>query len=182
MKFSIVIPIKDKSDKLKKCLESIDKYTRNYEIILDTSAGFAHSINEGIRKSKGDYIILLHDDCTVTKGWTDKLATVGAFKVGECSDAFEDWGAFYPGTYCTDPTLNPDYSFFLCLSRKVLKKIGKFDEWYKSPWCQDVDMGLQIKSKGLKIECLEGKIIHYPPLQHTHNDSQREHLNKKWGV
>jgi O-antigen biosynthesis protein len=182
MKLSLVIPTRrDKID----CLKSINKYTKDYEIVLaKDKKGFVENLNDGIRRAKGDYIILLHDDCEVTKGWTDELAEVGAFKLGEYNDSFNNWGGFVdPPAYCTSPFENPDYAYWLCLSRKVVKKIGEFDKKFTKPFYQDVDMGLHIKKKGFKIECLSGKIIHNNGEgSGVPDEGQRLYLNKKWSI
>jgi GT2 family glycosyltransferase len=156
---SLIIPTRrDKID----CLKSIKKYTKDYEIVLASSKkGFVENLNDGIKRAKGDYIILLHDDCEVTEGWADKLADSGAFKLGEYNDSFNNWGGFIdPPAYCVSPFEHPDYAYWLCLSKKVVKKVYPFDEKFTKPYYQDVDMGLHLKKHGYKIECLPGKIIH----------------------
>jgi GT2 family glycosyltransferase len=176
---SIVIPTR--RDDLQECLDSIDRHTDNYEVILvKGKKGLAKKINEGIARATGEYIILLHDDSIVTSGWAEELAEVGAFKVGEMNDKFEHWGGLN-GDYCKNINFNPDYSSFLCLSKQAVEKIGKFDEWYEEPHCLDVEMGLQIRSKGFKIKCLPGKIIH----RHSVGagvavPKQEKYLKKKW--
>jgi len=179
---SIVIPTR-RPDNLRYCLDAIDRHTRNYEVVLvDREGGIAEKINEGIRKAKGDHIVLLHDDCEVTSGWADELADVGCFKVGEMGDLFECWGGFYPGDYCKNPQLHPDYCFFLCLSKEVAKKVIPFDEKFTKPYYQDVDMGLHLKSKGYKIKCLPGKIKHLVAEgAGVVVPEQKEYLDKKWG-
>lgn len=181
MKISIVIPTRRPND-LNECLSSIERHTKDYEVILvKEKGGLAEKINKGIKRAKGDYIILLHDDIEVTSGWADKLAEVGCFKIGEANDAYDTWGGFYPGMFCQDPTRNPDYCFFLCLSKEAIKKIGKFDEYYTKPFYQDVDMGFQIRSKGYKIKCLPGKIIHRcGEGAGAEVPEQKEYLERKW--
>jgi GT2 family glycosyltransferase len=182
-KISIVIPTRREND-LKECLSAIERHTKGYEVILvKRKTGLAKKINEGIKKAKGDYIILLHDDVAVTSGWADKLAEVGAFLTGENNDDYETWGGFYPSSYCQDIKLNPDYSFFMCISKKAMGKIYPFDEWYTKPWCQDVDMGFHIRKKGFKIECLPGKIIHRcGEGAGLYDEEQLKHLRKKWDL
>ena len=175
---SIIVPIRKGND-VSTLLKSLDENTSNYEVIIEDEGGFAEAINNGIEKSKGDYVALLHDDNLVTPGWADELADVGCFNVRESAGWI--WGGFYPGSFCTDPKLNPDYSMFLCLSKKAIKKIGKFDENFKNPWCQDVDMGFQIRKAGFKIKCLPGKIIHnWAGGEHT--GENENYLKRKWGI
>ena len=176
---SIIIPTRKGNDTTK-VTESIKKHTKgSYEIIIEDEGGFAEAINIGAKRAQGDYIILLHDDNVVTEGWADELAEVGCFNVRESSGS--NWGGFYPGGYCTDQELNPDYAMFLCLSKEAAKKILPFDENFKNPWCQDVDMGFRIKEKGFKIKCLPGKIIHnWAGGEHTGTNEQ--YLIEKWGI
>ena len=178
MRTSIVIPAKRDSEIIKKCLDSIEKHTKDYEVIIEENGTYSEAVNNGLKKAKGDYIILLHDDCEVTKGWADKLIDCGAFRIGELDDTLQIYGGYYPNEgYCQDGS--PDYSMFICLSKDVIKDIGKFDEFYKSPWCFDVEMGMHLKSKGYKLKPLEGKVIHHH-MGGKHSDENRSYLERKW--
>ena len=157
---SILIPTK-RGDELPKCLESIKKHTQGeYEIILlDYEGGFNQKLNDGFKRSVGEYIIILHDDNEVLEGWADQLEDVGAFHCGELKDTNQIHGATFSGQYVFNAA--PDYSAFIQMSRKVAKKVFPLDENYHSPWCADADMGRKIKKLGLKIKPLKGKIIHW---------------------
>ena len=81
---SIIIPTYTNHKGLVECLDSIKKYTdmSQAEIIVvangapeetrplatlwfDKPLGFAKAVNAGIRASKGDYVVLLNDDCVL---------------------------------------------------------------------------------------------------------------------
>ncbi len=102
---SIIIPTKDKSDILKRCLESIYLKTtyKNYEVIvIDNNSSekstfklldhykkkyknfrtysyqcefnYSYLNNEGVKKSKGDYVVLLNNDTEViSNDWLTKM-------------------------------------------------------------------------------------------------------------
>ncbi|MDR1703033.1 MAG: glycosyltransferase family 2 protein, partial [Sporomusaceae bacterium] len=96
-KTSIVILTYNKLDYTKICLESIRRYTWDYEIIVVDNGstdgtpawlqtqkditiilnaenkGFAGGCNQGIVKSTGDVIVLLNNDTIVTPRWLDNL-------------------------------------------------------------------------------------------------------------
>ena len=104
-KISIIIPTKDKSVILKRCLESIYKYTqyKNYEVIVvDNNSkedstfellkhyqkkysnfsyytyqcefNYSYLNNEAVKKSSGEYIVLLNNDTEViSKDWLQKM-------------------------------------------------------------------------------------------------------------
>lgn len=175
---SIIIPTRRNPEET---ITSIKKHTKDYElVIIEREGGFAEKLNEGIKKAKGDYLVFLHDDCEVCEGWLDDLPRkVGAFHLGEFSGKMWIWGGYYPEGYCTDLLENPDYSYFLCIKKEAMDKIGQFDEWFYNPWCQDVDMGLQIKKAGLTIRCLEGKVIHHQRGGKRLIENE-EYLKKKW--
>lgn len=166
-------------------LDSIAKHTDSYEVVVQVEGdGFAQKLNKAVARARGDYLVFLHDDCELTEGWADELAEVGAFHLGENNDAFQTWGGYInPEGYCTDPANPPDYAYFCCISKEAMQKIGPFDERYKEPWCQDCDMGMQIKKAGFTYKCLPGKIIHRPsPLSGVPDAKQRGYFERKWNV
>ena len=80
---SIIIPTYLNHKGLVECLESVRKYTSgDHEIIVvangapeetrplatlwfDKPIGYAKAINEGVKVAKGEYIVLLNDDCVL---------------------------------------------------------------------------------------------------------------------
>lgn len=183
-KFSLIVPTR-RYDAVE-TVRSIEANTTDYELILVRGQrGFAAKLNEGVALATGDYLIFLHDDCEVTPGWTDVLPKhVGSFCLGESNDSFDTWGGFVdPEGYCTDPSQHPDYSYWICVTKEAMERIGKFDPRFEYPYYQDVDTGLTIKKKGYKIECLPGKIIHHNGEgSGVPDERQRGYLNRKWGI
>lgn len=180
---SIIIPTRN-AENAKECVASIAKNTKvPYEVVIvSRDGGCAEKINEGIEKCKGDYVVILHDDCEVTEGWDEEVSDVGAFRVSERDGTLQIYGGFFTGCerYChCHENIPPEYSFFLCLSKSALEKIGKFDEAYHNPWCLDVDMGMQIKKAGFIIRPLKGHVIHHSRNLTTDNVN-RSYLIKKW--
>ena len=92
---SIIIPTYTNSKGLKECLDSVRKYTTgDYEIIVvangapeetrplatlwfDEPLGYAKAVNAGIKASKGEYVVLLNDDCVLLpqapNEWIERL-------------------------------------------------------------------------------------------------------------
>jgi len=100
MKTSIVILNWNTLDLLKKCVNSIKKHTKDYEIIIidngsnekgtkefiskstdkfifnNYNVGFAKGNNQGARISEGDFICFLNSDTEVTEGWLEHMKAI----------------------------------------------------------------------------------------------------------
>lgn len=90
-KTSIVILTTGKNEHIKKCVDSIQRHTQNYEIIVvdngsapaysgpgvvirnQKNLGFPAGVNQGIKKATGDVIVFLNDDTVVPPLWQDHL-------------------------------------------------------------------------------------------------------------
>lgn len=116
---SIIIPVCNCLQYLKKCLDSVYKYTNNYEVIIidngsnsetkkyiseldqfdlkiitnSENKGFGYGNNQGIKVAEYDFLCFLNSDTLVTLDWLYKLQK--AFKVNK------DCGFTSPTTcYC----------------------------------------------------------------------------------
>ena len=99
-KVSIIIPVCGALEYLKRCIDSIVKYTLNYELIIidngsdkktkeyiakqqeklgfilqtnKKNTGFSYACNQGIKLSTCDYLCFLNSDTVVTPNWLSKL-------------------------------------------------------------------------------------------------------------
>lgn len=118
-KVSIVVLVRNELDYIKKCFDSINKCTADYELIVINNGGgkktkdylrslkkfnltvitnkenmgFSYGCNQGIKVAKHEYICFLNSDTIVTPRWLDKL--MAPFKV------YKDCGMVGPSTsYC----------------------------------------------------------------------------------
>ncbi len=183
MTFSIIIPTRNtRSQSLQIAADSIREHTKDYELIVveGEDLGLNEKLNKGILASRGEYIVMLHDDVTVHEGWLDELADVGALRTMEMNGVFECWGGL-GGGYCSDINQHPDYSAFLVVKREALAEIGLPDPAYKEPGWQDTDYGQQIRAKGYKITCLPGTITHRA-LNSTLSATNEAYYKQKWGL
>ena len=103
-KVSIIIPVADQLQFVKKCIESVYKYTQNFELIIidnnskketedylrflpdiiyqrnDENKGVPYAWNQGIKLAKYDYICFLNSDTIMSVNWLGKLMKVWSIK------------------------------------------------------------------------------------------------------
>lgn len=198
---SVVIPNWNGKHLLKICLPSLGKQTlRNSEIIvvdngsqdgsgkyikenypkvfvieLDKNYGFAKAVNIGIRRSKGNYLIILNNDTEADKDYLKYLVQAAGQhpEVGfvtakilnfykrnildSAGDAVDVVGHSYNiglGEKDGEKFNKEGYSFLVTaggslFKREVFKKIGYFDEDYHT-YMEDVDLCLRAQLQGFK--------------------------------
>jgi glycosyltransferase involved in cell wall biosynthesis len=174
IKYSIIIPTSTNVDGLSKLLTSIIEHTdlSDKEIIVvvntddhtlygndhsaeiynliflkfPTQLGYGRAVNEGIKKSKGEYIILLNDDCLLLNqeknAWVEMLYAPFEPELGV--------GVTCPLT-SHSKELNFDYAIFFCsmISKRLIDKIGMLDESFGS-YYEDLDFCMRAKAIGVK--------------------------------
>ncbi|WP_338835698.1 glycosyltransferase [Neomoorella thermoacetica] len=146
----IVICVHNALDDVKKCLESILKYTSEpYRLILvddgsdiatrlfleeyartikatlirnEVARGYTCAANQGLRYSSADYVVLLNSDTVVTPGWLDRMI--------ECADSDVRIGIVGPLSNCA--------------SWQSVPKIEDNGDWAQNPLPENlsvIDMG-----------------------------------------
>jgi GT2 family glycosyltransferase len=196
MDLSIII-VNFKTDKLvRDCINSINKSKSKvkYEIIvIDNSGdnrGFAKANNEGIKRAKGKYILLLNSDTIIKNGAIDKLYNF--------AEKHSDAGVVVPQLLNIDGSVQPSCfrsptigravrQYFLgeknlgdkyypkekeptvvesavmaafLITPKALGKVGKLNEKYFL-YFEDLDYCREVNKAGLKIYYLpEAKVVH----------------------
>lgn len=179
MKYTIIIPTNNHcEDLLRPCLESIIQYTNlnNLEVIVvangckdqtlpyvlslgppfklissDAALGYTKAVNEGIKKAKGEYIVLMNDDCVLLPQnphqWLDMLA--GPFvKSPQC-------GISGPVKFQWDCGGNWYYSmafWLVMIPRKVIDQVGLLDEIYSPGMGEDGDYCIRAQQAGYTLE------------------------------
>ena len=116
--------------------------------------GYTKAANEGMRRAKGDFIILLNDDVILLNQlknyWVNrllepfffdiKMGITGCHKL-RCHVTNED---FIVG-YC------------MCVKKEVIDKIGYYDEIFSPGYGEDIDYNLRAKKEGFLIQEVGGQ-------------------------
>lgn len=196
--FSIVIPVFNNHELTGLCLQSIaDCPSMPHEIIIvdngsdpaisgatirnDENFGFPIAVNQGIKASSGDVIIILNNDVIVTQNWLERFNYhLQKYDiVGACTnsisgpqqiliDRYDDkQGLYEQASKFQDENLNSSIPFhrvvFFCVAikRAVIDKIGYLDEVYSPGNFEDDDYCLRAIKSGFKCGIAKDIFVHH---------------------
>ncbi|WDV45730.1 glycosyltransferase family 2 protein [Clostridiaceae bacterium M8S5] len=229
-KVSIVIPVYNQIEYTKMCLKSIKRHTDvDYEIIVinngsiddteeylqrqqniisihnKTNLGYPKAINQGIAIARGDYIILLNNDCIVTKEWVKRLIKASNIPrvgiVGVMSNYAQHPQLIMLLDYDIEnidkitKQIQKKYDnryfyvtrilgFCMLIKKEVIKKIGGFDDTFGMGFFEDDDFSLRAILSGYKnIIARDVFVYHYGSATFKKENIRRDKLlNENWKV
>lgn len=138
--------------------------------------GFIHSCNAGARVAKGEYLVFLNNDTTVTPDWLDALidtfdqhpraGVAGArliYPDGRLQEAggivFNDASGWNYGR--GDPADRPEYNFAsetdyvsgacLAIPRQLFRELAGFDPRYAPAYYEDTDLCFRVRDAGYRV-------------------------------
>jgi GT2 family glycosyltransferase len=204
-KASLIIPVLNQHDLTYDCISTVLKYTTNCEIIIidngstppfkppfsgftemkvirnEENKGFPVAVNQGIREAKGDIIILLNNDVTVTEGWAERLtAHLNEYSiVGPCTNFCAGLQRVTPPVYKTKAELDKlasDWAeefegeiqevnfvigFCMAFNKSLFDEIGEFDESMWPSSGEEVDFCFRAREIGHKIAIVRDVYVHH---------------------
>jgi len=177
------------TDKTQPFLKEFQETHDNCQIILNSrNLGFARGNNQGIKKAKGQYLVILNNDVFVTPDWLTELVNcsnsnpnVGIVgtkllypdtrKIQHAGVVFGPNGKpfhIYRNQKSTDNRVNNPKLYnavtaaCMLVKRSVITELGGFDERYKIGSYEDVDFCLRARLKKYKIlYCPKSEMFHY---------------------
>jgi GT2 family glycosyltransferase len=166
--------------------------SRLHMLCTSRPLGEAEARNVGLKQSRGKYILLLDSSIELTGDVFTLLAQVLADSrvgiTGFRGLLTDDLRHFEESTAAEVEVIDG-----LCMAfpRKLLKKVGLFDERYRFPYYMDIDFNFAVRSSGAQAVVTPNlPIISHPLLQDVHlSDAERTRLTKrnfyrfleKWG-
>lgn len=231
--FSIIIPVYNGIRYTRECIESIRNHTslntaeliiidngstdetpdylkHQSELVVITNSvnkGFPAAVNQGLRRARGEYFVVLNNDIAVPPGWlehfretieaTDRYGVLGPVTnyisglqmvspvpysavSGMYSFARKLWEQ-YGTSVLTADTLR---GFCMVIRRDVIEAIGGFDERFKIGNYEDDDFCLRAQRKGFLCGIAQGIFIHhygsatFKTLDTEYAEILRENVNK----
>ena len=208
--YSIIIPVYNSVEYTKECIESIRRCSPMDEteiIIIDNGStdntaeylksekdikvitnkendGFASAVNQGIRRARGDFLVILNNDVVVSDSWLDRLRRVSEtdFQLGIVGPVtnYISGSQMIPDVPYDSIEKMPEYAenrwtkygmslkyeqnlrgFCLFVKKKVVETIGGFDERFRIGNYEDDDFCLRALRAGIKCAIAEGVFIHH---------------------
>lgn len=191
--FSIIIPTYKRNDLLRLCLDRLAPHKQTisqatYEVIVSDDGsimeqceiiddyqwvkwvegphkGPAANRNNGVKYSKGEWLIFLDDDCIPEKGLLEaykKSIDANSSKVYE-GRIYVDEPRYSLGI--TSPVnLNGGYlwSCNFLIHKNLFLELSGFDERFPFAAMEDVDLKLRIEKSGYSIEFVEDASVCHP--------------------
>lgn len=175
---------------------------------LEENRGFAAGCNAGARAARGDLLLFLNNDTTVTPDWAtplrdalrdDRTGAVGPLLLypdgrnQHCGIFFSLFGnpghlyARFPGTH---PALRRPHALqaitgaCLALRRADFAACGGFHEGYRNGY-EDMDLCLSLRRRGLTLRVIpDSVVVHHEgrtPGRKEHNEANADLFAARWG-
>ncbi len=181
-------------------------------ITNQTNLGFSKGVNQGIKAADGDHIMLLNNDTIVANNWLkNQLRCIDSkLKVGivgprsncargkpgtiECNlNGLEEIVKFSNNFNKPDVNkwfeLNAVAGFCMLIKRKVIEKIGLFDEDFEYGLFEDRDYCCRARENGFKVYCAGDTFVYHfghrtfegnnLPQRHIFNKNMKR-FKQKW--
>lgn len=175
-KISVVIPHWPKTPEhesaLKRCVDSLVGVD---EIIVEVNdgIGFAKACNLGLKKTTGDYILVVNNDTVVTRGNLENLCVPDTVVVPRMATGQVD---------------NMPRAFY-CMPRSVYEKVGGYDERFEGGYFEDDDLirrwmkaGVPILVKHIvEVNHIGGLTMNTLDKNELYNQNKQKY-EEKWGI
>lgn len=162
----------------KKCVESIRKHTKDYELIVvdngstdgtveylkaqkdikvilnKDNAGWIKGVNQGFKVMKGEYMCMMNNDIEVTPFWWEKLEAHFHKGVGAVAPTAKNTSGVHSPKFNQGRPEHDEVNwlvgFCIVIERNVYENIGGLDECFGWGHSDDVDYCYRMSQMGYK--------------------------------
>ncbi len=160
----------------------------NARLIRQANAGPAAARNRGAHEARGTIILFTDDDCVPVSNWVDEMlepfrdpevvGTKGIYRTTQQQLMARFVQIEYEERYrlmAGFPTIDFVDTYSAAFRRERFLEIGGYDTSFPVACAEDADLSYRMSARGWKMKFATGAIV-----RHTHPDSFREYLKKKY--
>lgn len=169
-RFEIIVVDDGSTDGTHSLIKTLQKKNPNLYLFGQSRGGTSRARNLGIKNARGEIIAFTDDDCLSHKDWLEQLDN--AFEKKPQALGIEGKTLTYPAkiTPFTAQIVNLNGGGYqtcnIAYKRKILQKLGGFDEKFGLFHCDDVDFALMVLKRG-SIHFEPKAIVVHPPRKTT---------------
>lgn len=159
---SLIIPSYTPTSKLKemeqRCIDSL-KYGRPDEVLViegSEKTTYASAVNDGLRKAKGDTLIIGNNDLIFTPGWLEAIVEpLAEYDIISLKTSDQGWE--------TEDRITEGDKFgsLFAMKRKVYETIGGFDQDNFPDYFTDLDYHTRALGAGFRIGKNHGHVVEH---------------------
>ena len=168
----VIVIDNNSKDSTKKVVSNFNKKLP-IKYIFEPKVGIPIARNTGIKNARYDIIAFIDDDCVVDKGWVKNLLnTINSSNLTVIQEHIKPllknklWSNIIQlflqdafNSHNTKSRLRPLFTGNLIISKKIFKRVGCFDETFKSG--EDIELGIRLQQKGYKIRYSPDIIVYH---------------------
>lgn len=168
MKYSVVIPTRNREDQLKQCVESVKQsLPKDTEIIVIRDLGKSEARNAGIAKARGEIITFIDDDCVADPLWLTELVkcfddpAIGIV-IGTTIYRHRRYRGRFPERIVQNFGRWPGAGN-IAYRKKVFQTAGGFDPFFDHYNNEDTEMAIRAVSRGFRAATAPRAIVFHQP-------------------
>ncbi|MDO8525978.1 MAG: glycosyltransferase family 2 protein, partial [Candidatus Omnitrophota bacterium] len=176
--YRIILVDNASDDAAKNYLEGLNRAWPRQIVLIrnEKNLGFVKAINQGIAVSTAPYVCLLNNDTLVTKGWLKEMTAIAASAddIGIVNPSSNNLGQkpaqgepleLYAEKISKESgqviELGAGIGFCMFIKRKLLERIGGFDEIYGMGNFEDTDFSRRAAQAGYRCVRACGAYVHH---------------------
>lgn len=129
----------------------------------DHNLGFVKAVNQGIKASSAPYICLMNNDTIATDGWLEEMVSAAEAKpgIGIVNPSSNTFGQDPCGKSMETQELYAARGFCMLIKRKVIERIGLFDETFNIGYFEETDFSCRAQEAGFGIVRAKGAYVYH---------------------
>lgn len=186
---SVVVATRDRPELLARLRAALvaQDYSGEWEVVVvedgPEPAGPAAARNKGWRGSTAQVIAFTDDDCEPEPGWLSALMSAigaGADVVqGRTLPAWEGVHGAFSHTLRIESESGRFETCNMAYRRSVLEEVGGFDEGFRYPYGEDIDLGLRALGSGARFVFAPDAVVRHAVHPSSFRDRLRSTLRQE---